>query len=247
MRPETGEYVWHYQTTPGETWDYTATQHIILADIEIDGQVRKVLMQAPKNGFFYVVDRESGELISAEPFVPTSWATHVDAETGRPVETEGARFYEQEGPSLLMPGPLGAHNWQPMSYSPATGLVYIPAQEMGFPYTAVSEFRSTPVTMNHGVDERPTVMPDDPAIKEQILSGVLGHLAAWDPVTQQEVWRVQHLGPNRCLARRQSCHDSGSVDPRDIRRVALPPQLPVGQLVTMLVDQRCPDRDPLTG
>ena len=195
LRPDTGEYVWHYQTTPGETWDYTATQHIILADIDMNGENRQVLMQAPKNGFFYVLDRETGDLISAEPFVPVNWATHVDSETGRPIETENARFYEQEGPSFLTPGPLGAHNWQPMSYSPATGLVYIPAQEMGYPYAAISDYHPTPVTMNHGLDETPTRMPDDPAIKEQILSGVVGHLAAWDPVAQQEAWRVQFPGP----------------------------------------------------
>ena len=84
LDPDTGEYVWHYQTTPGETWDYTATQHIMLADLEIDGKPRKVLMQAPKNGFFYVLDRETGELISAEKYGEVNWASHVDMATGRP-------------------------------------------------------------------------------------------------------------------------------------------------------------------
>jgi glucose dehydrogenase len=93
VRPDTGEYVWHYQTTPGDTWDFTATQHILLAELEIDGKPRKVLMQAPKNGFFYVIDRATGELISAEPYTaPMTWATHVDMETGRPVETPSARL-----------------------------------------------------------------------------------------------------------------------------------------------------------
>ena len=92
VRPATGEYVWHYQTTPGETWDYTATQHMILAELNIDGIERKVIMQAPKNGFFYVIDRETGEFISADNFVPVTWATHIDQETGRPVETKEARY-----------------------------------------------------------------------------------------------------------------------------------------------------------
>ena len=88
MDPDTGDYKWHYQTTPGDSWDYTATQHMILADLEINGQMRKVIMQAPKNGFFYVIDRTNGELISAENYVPINWATHVDMETGRPVKIQ---------------------------------------------------------------------------------------------------------------------------------------------------------------
>ena len=140
----TGAYKWHYQTTPGETWDYTATQPIILAEISIDGKMRKVAMQAPKNGFFYVVDRETGRLISAQPFLPmsptkstptgmpVSWAYAVDPATGRPVENPEARY--RGGAALVRPGPAGAHNWHPMSFSPQTGLVYLPAQDMAFPY-----------------------------------------------------------------------------------------------------------------
>ena len=130
INPDNGKYVWHYQTTPGDTWDYTATQHMILADMEINGEQRKVIMQAPKNGFFYVIDRTSGEFISANNFVPTNWASHVDPETGRPVEIKETNHELQ--PALTTPGPLGGHNWHPMSYSPKTGLVYIPAQETIF-------------------------------------------------------------------------------------------------------------------
>ncbi|MDG2273414.1 MAG: PQQ-dependent dehydrogenase, methanol/ethanol family, partial [Halioglobus sp.] len=108
VRPDTGEYVWHYQTTPGESWDYTATQHIILADIALKGGVRKVLMQAPKNGFFYVLDRKTGELLSAENYINITWATHVDRVTGRPVEVPGARY--QDVPFMLYPSYLGGHN-----------------------------------------------------------------------------------------------------------------------------------------
>nr|MCS5620155.1 PQQ-dependent dehydrogenase, methanol/ethanol family [Myxococcota bacterium] len=124
LRPDTGEYVWHYQTTPGESWDYTATQHIILADIELEGEPRKVLMQAPKNGFFYVIDRTNGKLLSANNYIQITWATHVDKETGRPVEAEGARY--EDAQFMLYPSYLGGHNWHPMSYNPETGLVYIP-------------------------------------------------------------------------------------------------------------------------
>jgi PQQ-dependent dehydrogenase (methanol/ethanol family) len=128
LKPDTGEYVWHYQTTPGETWDYTATQPIMLVDLEIAGEPRKVLMQAPKNGFFYVIDRVTGEFISANNYVPINWATHVDPETGRPVETEDARYPGKD--VLIYPSPFGAHNWHPWSCNPATGLVYLPAQEI---------------------------------------------------------------------------------------------------------------------
>jgi PQQ-dependent dehydrogenase (methanol/ethanol family) len=129
VRPDTGEYVWHYQTVPGDTWDYTAVQHMILADIEIAGELRKVIMQAPKNGFFYVLDRQTGEFLSAENYMPVNWATHIDPDTGRPVETEFARYDETGEAVKIIPGPGGAHNWQPMSYSPDTGLVYIPAKQ----------------------------------------------------------------------------------------------------------------------
>lgn len=194
LRPEDGSYVWHYQTTPGENWDYTATQHMILADLEIDGHVRKVIMQAPKNGFFYVVDRVTGKLISAENFVPVNWATHIDMETGRPVENPDARYTMGGKPWLAMPGPLGAHNWHPMSYSQQTGLVYIPAQEMPFPYVADGNLAPSQLAVNMGISLDAAAMPQDKKLKEQALSAIKGHLLAWDPVKQEEKWRVPHLG-----------------------------------------------------
>ena len=128
LNPDDGSYVWHYQTTPGDSWDYTATQHMILADMEIDGVERQVIMQAPKNGFFYVLDRKTGAFISAEPYATVTWATHVDPDTGRPVEAKGARYEDEPAPAF--PAPYGAHNWHPMSYNPEAGLVYIPAQDI---------------------------------------------------------------------------------------------------------------------
>ncbi len=182
LRPDTGELVWYYQTTPGDTWDFTATQHILLADLEIGGRTRKVLMQAPKNGFFYVIDRATGELISAEAYVTVSWAKGIDKQTGRPIEAPGVR--SQEGIIQVQPGPLGGHNWQPMSYNPQTGLVYIPAQETAFFFLHDRNFKYRPGTWNTGFDfsiltEPPPALP-------------AGHLLAWDPVNQKERWRVQY-------------------------------------------------------
>ena len=192
LRPDTGEYVWHYQTTPGESWDYTATQHMILADIELEGRMRKLIMQAPKNGFFYVLDRETGEFISAEKYTMATWATHVDPESGRPVEAPEARYEETGVPTLQFPHPLGGHNWHPMSYSPDTGLVYIPAQEIPIVYGHDSEYEYNPKGWNVGVRFELAGAPDDPDTRAQLGQMVKGHIAAWDPVTQTERWRVQH-------------------------------------------------------
>ncbi|MFT4937548.1 MAG: quinohemoprotein ethanol dehydrogenase [Paraglaciecola sp.] len=194
IRPDTGEYVWHYQTTPGETWDYTATQHLILADLEIAGAKRKVIMQAPKNGFFYVIDRETGEFISANNFVPVTWATHIDQTTGRPVETETARFVGKT-PSLQLPGPIGAHNWHPMAYSPDTGLVYIPAQEVPAVYFHQPDYVKTDGVWNTGVEFSAGALPTDKATIRAIRASVKGRLLAWDPVAQQQVWSFEHGGP----------------------------------------------------
>ena len=194
LKPDTGEYVWHYQSTPGETWDFTATQHIVLADLTIDGQPRKVLMQAPKNGFFYVVDRTNGQLISAKPFVPVNWASEIDLKTGRPVENPVARFMNPKQPALVTPGPYGAHNWHPMSFSPQTGLVYLPAQELAMAYLHNPKFKGSPLGFNIGIDATAIMMPDDPQIRAAALATVRGSLKAWDPVTQTEKWSVEHPG-----------------------------------------------------
>jgi quinohemoprotein ethanol dehydrogenase len=192
LRPSTGEYVWHYQTTPGEMWDYTATQHMILADLAIDGTQRKVLMQAPKNGFFYVLDRTNGTLISATPFAPMNWASGVDPKTGRPIVNPDADYATTGKPWLAMPGPLGAHSWHPMSFSAKTGLVYLPSFELGFVYVADGAFAPKELAVNLGVDLAATVLPDDPKVKAEIMKAVRGHLIAWDPLRQKRVWDVEH-------------------------------------------------------
>ena len=195
LRPETGEYVWHFQTTPGESWDYTATQTIVLADLEIGDSVRKVLMQAPKNGFFYVIDRTNGEFISAKNFVSVNWASGVDPQTGRPIENPDARFYQTGKPSIQEPGPFGGHNWQPMAYSPDTGLVYIPANDMNFPYVDDPGFVRRKLGVNLGVDGLAASLPQDAAIKAAVKAATRGHLAAWNPVEQREAWRVEYPSP----------------------------------------------------
>ena len=193
LRPETGEYVWHYQTTPGDAWDYTATQHMILADLVIGGQTRKVIMQAPKNGFFYVLDRATGEFISGEAYAQQTWTTGIDKATGKPQVVEAARYRDKE--ALVLPSPYGAHNWQPMSFSPRTGLVYIPVQEIPFVFKHDPAYRHHPGLWNVGVQIEAAGMPEDPAIAAQVLKMVQGRLVAWDPVSQKEAWRVELHAP----------------------------------------------------
>jgi PQQ-dependent dehydrogenase (methanol/ethanol family) len=189
LRPGTGELVWHYQTTPGENWDYTATQHMILADLEIGGRVRKLLMQAPKNGFFYVLDRETGELLSADKYVSANWASHVDLATGRPVETGRAEW--KDDVAMVMPGPTGGHNWHPMSYSPKTRLVYIPSQEMAYPYHPDAGFRWQPGRFNTSEDFAALSRQFD-GFERALRFCSPTHVTAWDPVARRRVWRVSH-------------------------------------------------------
>jgi quinohemoprotein ethanol dehydrogenase len=184
---DTGEYAWHYQTTPGENWDYNSAMDIVLADIEWDGKPRHVIMHAPKNGFFYVVDREDGGLLGAEKFGKVTWAERVDMKTGRPVETPEARA--TDGVSVIYPGFLGAHNWQPMSYNPDTGLVYIPYQEMAAEYDRrgidSERWRAEDFQMNTGFQPyRGDITPDD----------VSSALLAWDPRRQKPAWKIDLPG-----------------------------------------------------
>ena len=186
LRPDTGEYVWHYQTTPGDTWDYTATQHMILADIDFGGGVRKVLMQAPKNGFFYVLDRQTGKLISADAYVPLNWASHVDLETGRPVELEGARY--EQNYKVIFPSSWGGHNWHPMSYSPHTGLVYIPLLGQAETFANSKEFAFIENHLNLGLDYEESSMATPEELAEHPEIAV--RISAWDPVAKEEVFRI---------------------------------------------------------
>ena len=195
LRPETGEYVWHYQENPGDQWDYDSDEQIMLADLKIDGELKHVLMHAPKNGFFYVLDRATGKLLSAKPFTQVTWAAGIDTQTGRPIESPEAQYQERTAPAIVSPGPGGAHSWQPGSFDPQTGLVYFPVMDAGFPYKTAGRFRRSNVAWNNGIDPVAAGMPQDPKIKRMILASIKGRLTAWDPVRQKEVWRADRPGP----------------------------------------------------
>lgn len=191
LDPDTGAYKWHYQETPGDNWDFTATQPMILADLKIDGRPRKVILHAPKNGFFFVIDRTNGQFISAKNFVDVNWATGYD-KNGRPIETPAARVADR--PREIIPSAFGARNWHSMSFNPQTGLVYMPVQ--GIPLTlmdnAAWKFNgATPLEphSNVGWNTATFVNAEPPASKP------FGRLVAWDPVAQKEVWRHEHVAP----------------------------------------------------
>lgn len=183
INPDNGELVWHYQTTPADTWDYTSVQPMMLADLAWQGRTRKVIMQAPKNGFFYVLDRATGELLAADPYVEVNWATHVDLQTGRPVEVPGAA-YKDKG-TYIRPGPLGGHNWQAMSFSPTTGLVYIPAQDNGRYFEQPKGFSFTPNEYNLAL------APAGRAVERYDIPSK-GRLLAWDPVARKPRWTAEY-------------------------------------------------------
>lgn len=197
---DNGEYKWHYQTTPGDTWDYTATQHIIVTELEIEGELRKVVMQAPKNGFFYVIDRTNGEFISADNFVYQNWTLGM-GEDGRPIEAPGARY--QDGKvHWIAPSTHGGHNWPPMSYSPETGLVYIPTAHNADPLVA-KEGRGMDDadTFAGGAGANVTISNKlylenvfDPNPEAPTPGVGTGRLVAWDPVAQKEVWGIDQPG-----------------------------------------------------
>lgn len=186
LNPDDGKMKWYYQTTPGEIWDYTCTSTMTLADLDIDGVARKILMTAPKNGFFYILDRTTGKLISAKNFVPVNWASGVDLKTGKPVLT-GNAWYKEE-PQIIFPGPAGGHNWQPMSFNPNSKLVYIPAMHLPFYYESNKSFQYNK-NDNTGVRMLPQSTPlkntKGEVPKEEAF------LLAWNPVEQKEAWRVK--------------------------------------------------------
>jgi quinohemoprotein ethanol dehydrogenase len=193
LHARTGEFAWAYQTTPGDTWDFDSTADIILADLKIDGQMRKVLMHAPKNGFFYVLDRETGKLISARKFATVTWADHVDLKTGRPVENPGARYVDKM--AVIYPAATGAHNWQPMSFNPETGLVYIPAMDAAGIYVGEKSLDYHHGAWNLGVDFAAVSQAVLDAIKAgKVPPPSVGYIKAWDPVAQKEVWQVSMGG-----------------------------------------------------
>ena len=188
LNADDGTYAWHYQMNPGEEWDWTCTSSIISADLEIEGEMRQVILQAPKNGFFYVIDRLTGELISAEAHVYQNWNEGFD-DNGRPITSEEVRYTTD--PSLVFPGPGGAHNWFPMAFSPQTGLAYFPAYQSGFVYARAEGWLPQPFRSNSGwggyvgeaLQKR---MELQPLANERETA----MLTAWDPVKQELAWQV---------------------------------------------------------
>ena len=207
INPDNGELKWHYQQVPWEIWDYTATMNMILADLTIDGVVRKVLMQAPKNGFYYVLDRATGQFISGRPYVYVNWATGIDS-TGRPILNPKANYRDR--PAVIFPTQAGAHNWQPMAFNPNTGLVYIPARAQGMVMFSEQGYRWLPGDVNMGAGaifgelpkefkaSQELPLPVPPELAKQLIAAAANEppmatrefLLAWDPVAQKERWRV---------------------------------------------------------
>ena len=189
VHAKTGQFAWAYQTTPGDTWDFDSTADVVLADLKIDGQVRHVLMHAPKNGFFYVIDRATGKLISAQKFATVTWAKSIDLKTGKPIENPDARYKDKL--AVVYPQETGAHNWQPMTFDPQTGLVYIPAMDGAGLFLTTKNFSYKPGAWNLGID----FAAISQAVLDMIKSGkppppAVGYIKAWDPVAQKEAWQV---------------------------------------------------------
>jgi quinohemoprotein ethanol dehydrogenase len=186
----TGSMNWYYQQVPGDNWDFTSTQDMALVDLDVDGAMRKVIMQAPKNGFFYVIDRTNGELLRAHPFATVTWASHVDMETGRPVELESGNWDKEA--KWIMPGPLGAHNWQAMSVDPETHVVYMGTHDFAWYFKLDPNFQKTGIykwragQMNLGTD-----LETADIIEGMTSPAADGYLTAFDPLTGEVKWQNQ--------------------------------------------------------
>jgi alcohol dehydrogenase (cytochrome c)/quinohemoprotein ethanol dehydrogenase len=193
VKLETGEYVWHYQTTPADTWDYDATNPMTIADLMLDGRERHVIMQPCKNGFFYVLDAATGELLRAQPFTELNWADGVDMATGRPRVRAEAR-YSPGNVFNGLPGGQGARGWHAHAFSPQTGLIYIPTQHVYFPWIEDTAWAPSDTDFNLGIifNAPVTYYPAHP----ELPNGFMSYLSAFDPATGQEVWRGEsNMGP----------------------------------------------------
>ncbi len=195
---KTGEYRWHYQETPGDIWDYDSVADMILADLPLGGAApRKVLMHTPKNGFFYVLDRKSGELLSAEPYIAgITWAKGVDKKTGRPIENPLARFDERKMPVVVSPGEGGGHSWNPTAFSPKTGLMYLQATDHSSArHIPRPSFEYVKGLDNIGVYHFATHGPAEPEPKpDPTRPKPVPYLLAWDPVANKAAWKTPGMG-----------------------------------------------------
>ncbi|MBO9517639.1 MAG: PQQ-dependent dehydrogenase, methanol/ethanol family [Porphyrobacter sp.] len=195
VNADTGKYVWHFQETPEDRWDYDSNAQITLADLTIGGKQQRVVLHAPKNGYFYMLDAKTGRFLNGTAWTPQNWTTGIDPVTGRPTINPEAR-YELTGKQWVsLPGAGGAHSWQPMSYSPKTGLVYIPANNAGFPYFAEEDWQPSSMGFQTGINSAATAMPAVAEVRQQILGSTTGSLVAWDPVAKKQAWKIDFDGP----------------------------------------------------
>lgn len=195
VNADTGEYVWHFQETPEDRWDFDSAAQITLADLNIGGQQRHVILHAPKNGHVYVLDAKTGQFISATPFVMINWASAIDPKTGKATVNPAAR-YEKGAPFVSLPGAAGAHSWQPQSFSPKTGLLYLPANNAAFPYAAAKDWKPSDIGFQTGIDGYATAMPADAKVQAAALKATTGALIAWDPVAKKAAWKVELPSPS---------------------------------------------------
>ncbi len=198
VKADTGEYAWHFQETPEDRWDFDSNQQITIANLTIKGQQRRVVMHAPKNGFFYTLDAKTGQFISGAPFAKTiNWASGLDPVTGKPNINPEARYEITGKPFVGLPGAMGAHSWTPMSFSPKTGLVYIPVNEAAQPYNAADkDWKPGKTGFQTGMDIGPLATPADPDVRRAIMASTKGFLMAFDPVAGKVRWEVEHPGPS---------------------------------------------------
>ncbi|WP_309621579.1 PQQ-dependent dehydrogenase, methanol/ethanol family [Novosphingobium sp.] len=192
---DSGEYKWHFQETPEDRWDYDSDAQITIADLQINGEQRHVALHAPKNGYFYVLDAKTGQFLSAGAFAAQNWTTGIDQKTGRPQINPEAQ-YEKTGKAFIgVPGAIGAHTWHPMSFSPQTGLVYIPANGLAQGYLADKNFKPSDIGYQIGIDAGSVALPADTAVRDAARKSTTGTLLAWDPVKQKAAWQVPQAGP----------------------------------------------------
>ncbi len=191
----TGEYRWHFQETPEDRWDFDSDAPIMLADLEIDGKLRHVALHAPKNGFFYVLDAETGKFLFATPYVPQNWTTGIDPKTGKAQIAPEARYEVTGDAFLATPSPIGGHSWQPMSRSEKTGLVYIPTNHTTFGLAGAKDWQASGIGYQTGMDGSKVSMPADKAAREGALKMMTGELLAWDPVARKPAWSVAQKSP----------------------------------------------------
>ncbi|NHO31554.1 PQQ-dependent dehydrogenase, methanol/ethanol family [Acetobacter fallax] len=196
VKPETGEYVWHFQATSMDQWDYTSVQQIMTLDLPINGETRHVVVHAPKNGFFYMLDAKTGQFIKGNNYTYENWAYGLDPKTGRPIYNPEALWTLNGKEWYGIPGALGAHNFMSMAYSPKTGLVYLPVHQIPFVYkNQAGGFKAHPDSWNLGLDMVKVGLPDTPEARTAYLKDLKGWLVAWDPVNMKAVWKVDHKGP----------------------------------------------------